>query len=569
MPLCLMQRISRAFSVESIKDGTSSSSESSIDGSDSRILSDKFLRSHKQQTAVALSIKFLEEDANSTLPILPKSGAASDSSNSHQQPTTNEDFVNNQLKTSKHKGDVELATSKEANKGYSVSDTIHDTDGGWAWMVLAAGFLQFVVSSGIFYSWGVFFVPVLETFEGSRARTAWVFSTNAAVHQLAGPLGGYLIPRLGARLTVMLSGVLAASGCMMSAFAPSLEFMYFSHGVVNAIGTSLNFSGWVVGISHFFVKKRGLALGFAMSGSGWGVLALGPALAKFVPAIGWRKAMMMCAGLSLNFIVFGAFIYYNKIAKADSSKQKVLLSVKSGTSGGNASANIKSEFQREGINLTKDDCKYKQKAMFNEAELVMKSDNTTEQDKKKKIQWVGVQISCVLSIMATSTVYTLLKDWITWIGLDEIISYSLMAAGVGDIVGRIFAGILSWVISRHNVSVLALFGGTHVLLAVSLTMASLGTTPVVVLCSVVGIGFAGGLQCVFTAIAPMGNNSAKELGTLLLAGGVGALIGPPLGGFLVDYTGSYSITLIVCAAAPVTGAVTCIVCYFLSQRFTK
>lgn len=91
----------------------------------------------------------------------------------------------------------------------------------------------YFLSTGIFYSWGVFFVPLLDSFNESRASTAWVFSTNAAVHQIAGPLGGFLIPRVGPRATVLLGGLLAATGCLISAYSSSLQLMYFSHGIIN------------------------------------------------------------------------------------------------------------------------------------------------------------------------------------------------------------------------------------------------------------------------------------------------------------------------------------------------
>lgn len=345
---------------------------------------------------------------------------------------------------------------------------------------------------------------------------------------------------------------------------------------ISAIGTSLNFSGWVVGLSQYFVKRRALALGLAMAGSGVGVLLLGPMLANLVPAIGWRQAMMLCGALSLNFCVFGAFIFKRKTA--GTKKNKNSSNFYAVNTGHNTSVdtnckipcieNAKSDIPTlSSVKVFAADNSSEinkiESVVLNHASLSKPYENGSTSNENEKLQWLAIQISCVLSIMATSTVFTLLKDWIQWIGLEHITSYCLMAVGIGDIVGRIAAGLLSWKLTAQS-SILLLFGSTHVLLAVSLIGGSMATGVPVVLISVVGVGIAGGSHCVLTAVAPMNKGSAEDLGKLLLAGGIGALVGPPLAGFLVDYMNNYSIALIVCAAAPAVAAVSCFLCFFVT-----
>lgn len=85
----------------------------------------------------------------------------------------------------------------------------------------------------MYYSFSVFFVELLRTFEESRAKTGWVYSTNSAVHMFCGPLGGWVISRWGPRAAVMLGGLLAGLGNIMTAFAPTLDLIFFTHGFVN------------------------------------------------------------------------------------------------------------------------------------------------------------------------------------------------------------------------------------------------------------------------------------------------------------------------------------------------
>lgn len=85
----------------------------------------------------------------------------------------------------------------------------------------------------MYYSFSVFFVELLNTFGESRGKTGWVYSTNSAVHMFSGPIAGWVVMRWGPRVAVMLGGLLAGLGNLMTAFAPSLDVVFFTHGFVN------------------------------------------------------------------------------------------------------------------------------------------------------------------------------------------------------------------------------------------------------------------------------------------------------------------------------------------------
>lgn len=85
----------------------------------------------------------------------------------------------------------------------------------------------------MYYSFSVFFVELLNTFDESRGKTGWVYSTNSAVHMFSGPIAGWVVMKWGPRVAVMLGGLLAGLGNFMTAFAPSLDVIFFTHGFVN------------------------------------------------------------------------------------------------------------------------------------------------------------------------------------------------------------------------------------------------------------------------------------------------------------------------------------------------
>ena len=61
-----------------------------------------------------------------------------------------------------------------------------DVDQGWAWIVLAASFMNLLIGPGLAYIGGMFQNLFLEQFDQSVGLTAWVTSVFASLMQLAG-----------------------------------------------------------------------------------------------------------------------------------------------------------------------------------------------------------------------------------------------------------------------------------------------------------------------------------------------------------------------------------------------
>ncbi|XP_042213888.1 monocarboxylate transporter 13-like [Homarus americanus] len=492
-------------------------------------------------------------------------------------------------------------------KSDSRASSSPDVDGGWAWVVVVAAFFQFFVSSGMYYSFSVFFVELLQSFGETRAKTGWVYSTNSAVHMFCGPLGGWVISRWGPRTAVMLGGVFAGLGNIMTAFAPSLDVVFVTHGFINAVGTSLNFSGWIVGLARFWQRGHALAVGVAMSGSGFGVFVLGPLMETLVQEYGWRGAMLICAGMSFNFSVFGATIY--KLRRPSLAKglyredQRLMIVVEDVGKPEDGYDNTHTETSEESFHSS--DISRSETSLKNDPlkeTLAMPSlvgagsvwslahyDHDKQHNPRlrgwlsslrrgnthttPKYQQGGadesgmarrllcsptfwlLEASCFLSFMATTTMFAVFLDWTVWSGLGVAFSGALAGSGAGDLLGRVLAGALM----GRGLPPLILFSGIQILLAFTIGCAAISSTPGQLVASMVGMGVACGLQSVLYALMPSqlssGVGVGRVLGYLLFVTGAGALLGPPIAGVIVDQTGSYAPVLMLCATAPAAAAV--------------
>jgi len=62
----------------------------------------------------------------------------------------------------------------------------------------------------------------------------------------------------------------------------------------------------VVVVGLYFEKRRSLAMGLAMCGSGVGTFAFAPIASRLLEEYGWRGAAVIVAGLALNGVACGA-----------------------------------------------------------------------------------------------------------------------------------------------------------------------------------------------------------------------------------------------------------------------
>jgi MFS family permease len=164
---------------------------------------------------------------------------------------------------------------------------------GW-WIVLVAAVgLSMSYGPIVTFTFGVFFKPLSQEFGWTRAQVSLAFSLSLLVISFASPFVGRLVDRFGARRvivpSVLLFGLALISFSLLSANLWHLYAIYLILGIVGGGTASVPYSNV---ISHWFDKRRGLALGLTMVGLGLSTFIM-PALAHALIATGgWRRAYL-------------------------------------------------------------------------------------------------------------------------------------------------------------------------------------------------------------------------------------------------------------------------------------
>jgi predicted MFS family arabinose efflux permease len=160
---------------------------------------------------------------------------------------------------------------------------------GW-WVVLTAALSLLLGPTPILaFSFGVFLQPLIHEFHSKRGAVSLAFTLHAAMVAVGLPFAGRLIDRFGPRRLILLStvtvGLILISANFCSEKIWQLYIFYSAVGIASGGMAPVSYCHLV---SQWFDRRRGLALGFMMSGLGVGAMIVPSAAHYLIALFGWR-----------------------------------------------------------------------------------------------------------------------------------------------------------------------------------------------------------------------------------------------------------------------------------------
>ncbi|KAI0237018.1 Monocarboxylate transporter 12 [Lamellibrachia satsuma] len=178
-------------------------------------------------------------------------------------------------------------------------------DGGWGWWVVFASFVQQALSIGVTYTFGVLLVDLLRYFDEKESTTAWIGSIQPCLLYFTGIVASPFIKKFGWRVVSITGSVLSAVGFATSALAPNVYTLYFTYGVLTGLGNGLMYVTSMVAVQHYFSRRRAMATGLAVAGSGVGTLFFGFVTPELLRVLHWRWTLVVEGGILLIGAVVG------------------------------------------------------------------------------------------------------------------------------------------------------------------------------------------------------------------------------------------------------------------------
>ncbi|KAG8034366.1 hypothetical protein G9C98_007442 [Cotesia typhae] len=460
------------------------------------------------------------------------------------------------LKKKKKKKDGQNDQTEE-ELDFVEDETPPPPDGGWGWAVVFASFMIHVVTDGVTYSFGVFYIEFLYYFKEGKGETAWIASILVGITLCSGPISSAFVNKYGCRAVTIAGAILSSICLLLSVWAPNVITLYFTIGIGTGLGFGLIYLPAIVCVTIYFEKLRSLATGIAVCGSGIGTLIFAPFIEYLIREFGWRGKITMSQpvltkGIShqgnFNHSHHGSEMNAKSLGSGMMNKRDIFYqgSVenvrKRSASVGHHEVRLT---KRNSVMSLPNATGYKPSETTECAPYMNKSCGVLQQMLELSLLKDPVFLIFVISNFCTSIgfnipyVYIITQAESRSIPRDTA-SYLLAIIGIANTIGRIVLGYVSdkpWInrLLVYNLclticgfaTVLSVYCDSFVSFAVYTSVFGFTVGAYVGLTSVILVDLLG-LERLTNAF-----------GLVLLFQGIASLLGPPIAGWLYDALGSY------------------------------
>jgi MFS family permease len=371
---------------------------------------------------------------------------------------------------------------------------------------------------GTSFSFGVFFKSLEAEFSLSRATTSSIFSAYLALSVVFSLLGGWALDKYGPRIVLFLMGFFTGLSFLLSSRATATWQLFITYSLLLALGAGAIYVVTMPPVMRWFERKRGLAVGIAISGGGLGQVVMAPLATFLIITIDWRFSF-----IALGLISWLLVVPLSRLLKRDPSEIGAL---------------------PDGVGLPKTP----------EGEPQIERDSILQvglslwQALKARSFWLFTFFHFLLSICMLLVV-THIVPHATDIGFSAgqaaiILSLiggtnvagTILIGTVSDKIGRkkaaiisslLMAGAMLWLIWARELWMLYLFA-----LFYGFVNGGIGASATALIGDTLGMAHIG-----------------KVLGALEIGWGVGAAIGPIFAGLIFDIYQSYSLAFLIAAIA--------------------
>jgi MFS family permease len=165
------------------------------------------------------------------------------------------------------------------------------TDSPYAWLRLAAAVLIGTIGCIGMWSAAIALPAVQAEFGIDRANASLAFTLVMIGFAFGGALMGRLADRFGIVVPVAVGAVTLGVAYVVSGFSTSPWQFAAAYGVIG-LGSSAAFAPLMADISHWFTRRRGIAVAVASSGSYLVGTVWPPIIQYFIATAGWRQTHM-------------------------------------------------------------------------------------------------------------------------------------------------------------------------------------------------------------------------------------------------------------------------------------
>ncbi|MDA9193895.1 MFS transporter [Alphaproteobacteria bacterium] len=178
---------------------------------------------------------------------------------------------------------------------------------------------------GLFINIGIWSVVVVlpeieREFNSSRASSALPYTFTLAGFAIGNFIIGSIVDRIGIAKATIYASLLISSNFLLCSLSDSLLIITSSHFFLG-LGTAVGFGPLIADITHWFVKRRGIAVAIIASGNYLSGVVWSPLIGIMLSSFTWRDIYLSIAIVLPTVAIPFAFLLLNKTTKIKSDTE--------------------------------------------------------------------------------------------------------------------------------------------------------------------------------------------------------------------------------------------------------
>jgi MFS family permease len=402
----------------------------------------------------------------------------------------------------------------------------------YGYFIVGLSFLMLMMMWGTYYSFGVFFKPILAEFGWTRATISGASSIAMLMSGLFAIATGRLTDKFGPRLVLTVCGLLLGVGYLLMSKITTVWQFYLFYGIIVGAGMGGTFVPLASTVARWFKEKRGAMTGIIIAGVGVGAMVVPLIAVRLISIFGWRISYMIIGCAVIVVIVMAA-----QLMKRDPSVMGL-------TAFGENERTPENDMAG--------------KPMIKANELTLHEALYTGRFWALSAMFICFGF-CLHSIMVHIVPHAL------ELGFSPADAANMLATiGGVSILGKIFLGRAADSFGSRNIVII---GFILLVLAILWLLTAKVVWMLLIFSALFGFAYGGSAAAHSPLIAELFglNSHGLILGVAGFGMPLGGAAGPLFTGYIFDITGSYQTAFQVCSAIGITGVLTTIAIKRLSR----
>jgi OFA family oxalate/formate antiporter-like MFS transporter len=174
------------------------------------------------------------------------------------------------------------------------------------WLILFFSILSMVAVANFQYGWTLFVPPLQKHLGQEQAVIQVTFTVFVLLETWLVPFEGWLVDKFGPKLLVLLAGIVAGLGWVLSGKAETVTALYLSYALAG-IGAGVVYGTAVGSALKWFPDHRGLAAGLTAAGFGAGSAFTVAPIKNLIDSAGYQTAFIQWGIIQGVTVVVASF----------------------------------------------------------------------------------------------------------------------------------------------------------------------------------------------------------------------------------------------------------------------